>query len=160
VYDCHLPEQLGAATTACAGNDALLTGGFGNPLVQVQCSGGAAQRCSAEIDDLVPPQTAQYRTVVTLTPLFHAAQFSLSAYALNPATNNPPVSGILCQQSDGTDDGAAADCLAPIALDNAQVDVTATVGQTERRVQLEVPVRATQSLNDVIEGSSDVCKSF
>lgn len=151
-FPCHL---LNVSTTGCPGSDPTV----GSPLVQVQCNSNTAgtKRCSAEIDNIVPPSSsvAGYSTVVTLTPLFHAAQYSLTAYAANQGA-----AGVTCQEDNQNNEGKG-DCLAPIALDDAQIDASATVGTTNRRVQLEVPVRSEpQGLNEVLQGDSDICKSF
>ncbi len=155
-YDCYLLNSPASPA------DCPISPAPHNPLIQVQC-GGAVKRCTAEIDNLVPPQRAGYRTVVTLTPLFHDAQFSLSAYAANPsnpAMVSPTQVFPTCLQSDGSNNTGAQDCLAPIAMSNALVDVTVSMGDTNRRIQMTVPVRPSQNLNNVLQADTDICKSF
>lgn len=121
------------------------------PILQVRCHGQRPNRCVAIIDNIAP--LAGYTTVIRLTPHFHNARFSLRAYAAHQTT-------VPCDTSDFPI-GFNLPCLAPIVLDKTQVHVTAGIGGTYRDVKLELPVRASvNSLGQVLQGDSDICKSF
>jgi hypothetical protein len=156
-YVCYLPNTISPTDPVFTGasNPSCATTPGNTPVVQVECTTAAQNRCTAEIDDVVPPAVNQYRTILTLTPLFHDAQFNLSAYAADQ-----DIAGQTCDQDPSALAATPPDCLAPVALQNAQVDVTVTVGDTTRRVLLNVPARSSQAIDNVLQGDSDICKSF
>lgn len=118
-----------------------------NPVMQVKCQGSKYARCQVEIKNIAP---AGYRTVITLKSRLRGSRYTLSAISSNIWGRTCPVSGTV-----------QTECQVPVALDRARIDVTASIGQAYRRIIMSVPIRAIPSTPGlVLEGDSDVCKSF
>ncbi|HSX41335.1 MAG TPA: hypothetical protein VLF21_01715 [Candidatus Saccharimonadales bacterium] len=123
------------------------TGGS-SPIVQVACRGKSPNRCALNLSNITP--SAGYRTVVFLRAHFHNAKLTMRAFSTN-------IASLSCK----TDANYPGECNNPIALDQAQIDVTASIGATFRRTVLQVPIRSTPATPGlVLEGDSDICKNF
>lgn len=93
------------------------------------------RRCRINLTNVTP--RAGYRTVVTLRARNAAANFRFAAF-----------------------DGASMNHPITLPVKNAQVDVTAQVGDSFRRVRTEVPVRTGSFATSVLYGDQSVCKQF
>ena len=98
---------------------------------QLASSGG--YRCHMDLTDITP--VAGYKTVVRLESRFGDSRYDLNAYQGTTQVQLP--------------------------LQNAQIDVTANVGQATRRVQVDVPIRSSVYPDiNVLYGDQSVCKDF
>jgi hypothetical protein len=105
------------------------------PVIDSNCqdasSGG--YRCQMTLTDITPQPG--YKTVLRLESRFGDASYDLKAY-----------------------EGANQ---VQLPLQNAQVDITSNVGQSFRRVQLDVPIRSSVYPDiNVLYGDQSLCKDF
>lgn len=94
-------------------------------------------RCWVRLRNITDAGHPGYKTVLRLTPRGGPARYHLEVFDQLGAKG-------------------------PIPLPNAQVDVTAKVGDSLRRLQLEIPIRssAAPGLTNVLFGDDELCKNF
>jgi hypothetical protein len=106
------------------------------PVIYSGCTyapAGGSYRCSMNFNDISPPG---YKTVLRFQSVFGDAQYDLKAY-----------------------DSSGQQVQLP--LQNAQIDVTANVGEAFNRVQIEVPIRSSAYPGfDTLYGDASLCKDF